>query len=130
MPINITTDPKTGQQVVETQVPKEFPKPETGYKPIAFSTGRTLLKGARDLTQELLGNLHWLIHQGHVIEFASGLLETAKKPTAKPEPAAAKPQEPKGDRPRKDRPPRPRGRYVFDNTGLLPMPAAQPALVG
>jgi hypothetical protein len=80
--------------------------------------------------QELLGNLHWLIHQGHVIEFASGLLETAKKPTAKPEPAAAKPQEPKGDRPRKDRPPRPRGRYVFDNTGLLPMPAAQPALVG
>ena len=57
MPINITTDPKTGQQVVETQVPKEFPKPETGYKPIAFSTGRTLLKGARDLTQELLGNL-------------------------------------------------------------------------
>ena len=57
MPINVTTDPKTGQQVVETQVPKEFPKPETGYKPIAFSTGKALLKGARDLTQELLGNL-------------------------------------------------------------------------
>lgn len=57
MPINVTTDPKTGQQVVETQVPKEFPKPDTGYKPIAFSTGKALLKGARDLTQELLGNL-------------------------------------------------------------------------
>jgi hypothetical protein len=28
--------------------------------------------------------LHWLIHQGHVIEFASGLLETAKKPLPRP----------------------------------------------
>ncbi len=37
-------------------------------------------------------DLHWLVHQGHVIEFANGLLETAKKPVLKPEkPAAAKP---------------------------------------
>jgi hypothetical protein len=28
--------------------------------------------------------LHWLIHQGHVIEFANGVLETAKKPLPKP----------------------------------------------
>lgn len=57
MPIEFTTDPKTGAQVVNANVPKQFPKPESGYKPIAFSTGRALLKGARDLTQELLGNL-------------------------------------------------------------------------
>jgi hypothetical protein len=31
-------------------------------------------------------DLHWLIHQGHVIEFANGILETAKKPLPKPEP--------------------------------------------
>jgi len=29
-------------------------------------------------------DLHWLIHEGHVIEFANGLLETAKKPLPKP----------------------------------------------
>jgi len=33
----------------------------------------------------LIGDLHWLIHQGHVIEFANGLLETAKKPAPKPQ---------------------------------------------
>jgi len=30
------------------------------------------------------GDLHWLIHQGHVIEFADGRLETAKKPAPRP----------------------------------------------
>jgi hypothetical protein len=32
----------------------------------------------------LAGDLHWLIHEGHVIEFANGTLETAKKPLARP----------------------------------------------
>ena len=32
----------------------------------------------------LAGDLHWLIHQGHVIEFANGILETAKKPLPRP----------------------------------------------
>src|ERR1019366_7418302 len=39
-------------------------------------------------------DLHWLIHQGHVIEFADGVLETAKKPLPrppKPQPKAGKP---------------------------------------
>jgi hypothetical protein len=46
----------------------------------------------------LASDLHWLIHEGHVIEFANGLLETAKKPLPKPtkpekaaEPAATSP---------------------------------------
>lgn len=34
----------------------------------------------------IIGDLHWLIHQGHVIEFADGILETAKKPAPRPEP--------------------------------------------
>ncbi len=84
--------------------------------------------GPTSQQQELLGNLHWLIYQGHVIEFANGTLETAKKPAPRPEPAPAAPKAPKQEK--KDRPPRPRGRYVFDNAGLLPLPAAQPALVG
>jgi hypothetical protein len=28
----------------------------------------------------VIADLHWLIHQGHVIEFANGMLDTAKKP--------------------------------------------------
>ena len=32
----------------------------------------------------IIADLHWLTHQGHVIEFANGLLETAKKPLPKP----------------------------------------------
>jgi hypothetical protein len=40
----------------------------------------------------LIVDLHWLVHQGHVLEFADGKLETAKKPApkpAKPEPKSA-----------------------------------------
>jgi hypothetical protein len=32
----------------------------------------------------IIADLHWLVHQGHVIEFADGKLETAKKPVPKP----------------------------------------------
>ena len=32
----------------------------------------------------VISDLHWLIHQGHVIEFANGTLETAKRPVPKP----------------------------------------------
>jgi hypothetical protein len=32
----------------------------------------------------VVSDLHWLIHQGHVIEFSSGALETAKKPIPRP----------------------------------------------
>lgn len=36
-----------------------------------------------------IADLHWLIHQGHVIEFADGAMETAKKPKPKPVTAPA-----------------------------------------
>jgi len=43
----------------------------------------------------LVSDLHWLIHQGHVIEFATGILETAKRPLVRPPkqpgPAASEP---------------------------------------
>ena len=32
----------------------------------------------------IIADLHWLAHQGHIIEFADGKLETAKKPLPKP----------------------------------------------
>jgi hypothetical protein len=46
-------------------------------------------------------DLHWLIHQGAVLEFADGRMETAKKPAPKPvkqeKKAVEKPAEPEGD---------------------------------
>jgi hypothetical protein len=38
-------------------------------------------------------DLHWLIHQGHVIEFANGTMETAKKPLPRPPKPEKKPTE-------------------------------------
>ena len=32
----------------------------------------------------IISDLHWLIHQGHVLEFANGHMETAKKPAPRP----------------------------------------------
>ena len=45
----------------------------------------------------VIADLHWLIHQGHVIEFANGILETAKKPLPKPPKPEAKPVEKRAD---------------------------------
>jgi len=42
----------------------------------------------------LISDLHWLIHEGHVIEFANGILETAKKPVVKPPKPEPKPAAP------------------------------------
>lgn len=39
----------------------------------------------------LIADLHWLIHQGHVLEFADGRLETAKKPLPRPPKPEKKP---------------------------------------
>lgn len=41
----------------------------------------------------VVSDLHWLIHQGHVIEFANGTLETAKKPIPRPPKPEPKPAE-------------------------------------
>jgi hypothetical protein len=39
----------------------------------------------------ILVDLHWLIHQGHVLEFADGRMETAKKPAPRPPKLEKKP---------------------------------------
>ena len=77
--------------------------------------------------QALLTDLHWLIHQGHVIEFANGKLETAKKPVAKPEPAPAAPKAEKVDRAPK---PLKEPRTGESKIGLLPLPGPDANLVG
>ncbi len=63
--------------------------------PAAVATTQPTTEGApvSELSPEaaaIISDLHWLVHQGHVIEFANGTLETAKKPMPKP-PKPAKP---------------------------------------
>jgi len=41
----------------------------------------------------VVSDLHWLVHQGHVLEFADGRLETAKKPAPRPPKPEKKPSE-------------------------------------
>lgn len=63
--------------VAEGQAPAPATEAEATPKPAAHA----------DPTPEqtaLIADLHWLIHQGHVLEFADGRLETAKKPLPRP----------------------------------------------
>jgi hypothetical protein len=39
----------------------------------------------------IIADLHWLIHQGHVLEFADGRMDTAKKPAPRPPKPEKKP---------------------------------------
>ena len=47
----------------------------------------------------IISDLHWLVHQGHVLEFADGRLETAKKPLPRPAKPEKKPAEAKTETP-------------------------------
>ena len=72
------------------------PSPVLAPIPVAPAEGAASLvapNAAEPTTEQaaMAGDLHWLVHQGHVIEFASGLLETAKKPAPRPPKPEAKP---------------------------------------
>ena len=62
--------------------------------------------------EAVLSDLYWLLHQGHIIEFASGKMELAKKPQPRPEPAKGAAGTGEGDKSAKTdkaaRPPRER----------------------
>jgi hypothetical protein len=67
VPVPTTTDAAPGETIAQPQAPK-----------------------ATAEQTAIISDLHWLVHQGHVIEFANGLLETAKKPLPKPPKAEPK----------------------------------------
>lgn len=48
------------------------------------ATPTTAQPAASPEASAVVSDLHWLVHQGHVIEFANGILETAKKPAPRP----------------------------------------------
>ena len=75
------TEECTRRQILEHLGGMEHVKPQEGEEPAP----------APEQTEEqkqLTSDLHWLIHQGHVLEFSNGIIETAKKPKKKAEPSA------------------------------------------
>ena len=83
----INTHPKgTRRQLIESLAPT--PKQTVIEIPAPVAEGEAPAKPkAPEATPEqtaIIVDLHWLVHQGHVLEFADGKLETAKKPLPRP----------------------------------------------
>jgi hypothetical protein len=102
---HINAHPKCSRrQLIEALAPTPRPtvieiKPEPQAAPPAEGAAPPAPAAVPEPTPEqnaIIADLHWLVHQGHVIEFADGRLETAKKPVPRPprpekRPAAEKP---------------------------------------
>jgi hypothetical protein len=82
----------TRRELVEALAP---PREQAQAQPVATTpeAPATPAEPSPEMTA-IIADLHWLIHQGHVIEFANGALETAKKPAPRPPKPPAAPQQP------------------------------------
>ena len=84
----------TRRELIETLAPSPSPAPI----PVTPPEGETAPPAALALeaTPEqtaVIADLHWLVHQGHVLEFANGMMDTAKKPLPRPPKPQAQPAE-------------------------------------
>jgi len=86
-----------GKDDTAADEPDQPVKDVVEVKPQAETTGEAKVRkspnGESALTPEqtaVTTDLHWLIHQGHVIEFSNGKLETAKKPKDQPKKKSTK----------------------------------------
>ena len=86
-PVNAPQAPPAPPAPAETAAaPVEGAAPAAGEASAAAQTPAAAPTVAPSPELEaLVRDLHWLVHQGHVIEFANGQLETAKKPAPRPE---------------------------------------------
>jgi hypothetical protein len=85
---------------VETSAPAEASSPVAEGEAAKPAEAKPAEPKAAEPTPEqtaLIADLHWLIHQGHVLEFADGQLETAKKPLPKPPKPEKKPEAKAGE---------------------------------
>jgi hypothetical protein len=89
----INTHPKcTRRKLIETLAPAPAATPAAPGTDGTKGTEGTAAEASAPVSAveaspeqaALAGDLHWLIHEGHVIEFANGVLDTAKKPLPKP----------------------------------------------
>ena len=104
---HINTHPKcTRRQLIEALAPSpkkptvieikpEEPPAASGAEPSRIVRDGTTNAEPTPEQTAVIGDLHWLVHQGHVIEFADGRMDTAKKPLPRPPKPEAKPTEAK-----------------------------------
>ena len=95
--IEIKPAPPVAAPVADA-VPPEGGTPEVAASETAPPKGGTTNAAApaTEPTPEqtaIIADLHWLVHQGHVIEFADGRMDTAKKPLPRPPKPEKKPTE-------------------------------------
>jgi len=78
---------------LKPELPSAVAPPEGGTPnaPVVEGKAATPAKSAESQAPEptpeqtaVIADLHWLVHQGHVIEFADGRMDTAKKPLPRP----------------------------------------------
>jgi hypothetical protein len=74
------------------------PSPEPAPIPVTQVEGEaappaTAASGPTPEQTAVIADLHWLVHQGHVLEFANGMMDTAKKPLPKPPKPESQPAE-------------------------------------
>jgi hypothetical protein len=75
----------TRRKLFETLAPAPAAAPAgPGTQGAAGTAGTAAAVEASPEQAALAGDLHWLIHEGHVIEFANGVLDTAKRPLPRP----------------------------------------------
>jgi hypothetical protein len=97
---HINAHPKcTRRQLIEALAPTPQPavieiKPEVPPAASGAEPSHTVRDGTTNAepTPEqtaIIADLHWLVHQGHVLEFADGRMDTAKKPAPRPPTQAA-----------------------------------------
>lgn len=65
--------------------PAPAPESASGDQPTDAPAESPALATPPPEVTAIITDLHWLVHQGHVIEFATGTLETAKKPLPRQE---------------------------------------------
>jgi hypothetical protein len=63
----------TRRQILENLGGLEHVEPKEGEDPPPMPE-------QTEKQKQLISDIHWLIHQGHVLEFSNGIIETAKKP--------------------------------------------------
>jgi hypothetical protein len=80
---HINAHPKcTRRQLIEALAPSP-PQPAVIEVKPGAQPGATAAEPTPEQTV-IISDLHWLVHQGNVLEFADGRLDTAKKPLPKP----------------------------------------------
>jgi hypothetical protein len=123
----INGNPKcTRRQLVESLAPSvKAPLPAS---PVGEGVAATPAESSEPTPEQtaVVADLHWLIHQGHVIEFANGLLETAKKPAPKPPKPEPKSQAKSAEPPVQGEPVPVGSELIKENTDSREAPVNEP----